>query len=144
MIYGQRLFHWRHQISSFIPVLLVTVAAFKTPALVPLSVPPATRIAGPICSVHATGKVRDEKNDSLLLKSGVTIFFVLGILCGSCKRDYGVSVLLNKCVTCHNAFGLLIAVLGKLQSVSCRYMYLCNLCQFQCMGGLKCNCYPSL
>ena len=38
-----------------------------------------------------------------------------GVLCGDCRNGYGVSVLLNKCVTCHDASGLLIVVLSKLQ-----------------------------
>ena len=42
-------------------------------------------------------------------------FMYTGILCGECSNSqFGVSVLLNRCVTCHNAFGLLILVLSKL------------------------------
>ena len=32
-----------------------------------------------------------------------------GVLCGQCRGDKGVSALLNKCVSCHDASGLLIA-----------------------------------
>ena len=42
-----------------------------------------------------------------------------GELCGDCRNGYGVSVLLNKCVTCHDASGLLIAVLSESQKVAC-------------------------
>ena len=41
-----------------------------------------------------------------------------GVLCGNCRDGYGVSVLLNKCVTCHDASGILIAVLGESQKIS--------------------------
>ena len=41
-----------------------------------------------------------------------------GVLCGSCRNGYGVSVLLNKCVTCHDASGILIAVLGESQKIA--------------------------
>ena len=39
-----------------------------------------------------------------------------GDLCGNCRGGYGVSVLLNKCVTCSNTFGTLIAVLSEHQA----------------------------
>ena len=38
-----------------------------------------------------------------------------GVLCGQCRGDKGVSALLNKCVSCHDASGLLIAGLSKFQ-----------------------------
>ena len=39
----------------------------------------------------------------------------LGVLCGQCRNDeFGVSALLNKCVSCHDASGTLIAGLSKL------------------------------
>ena len=37
----------------------------------------------------------------------------LGVLCGQCQDDKGVSALLNKCVSCHDASGVLIAGLSK-------------------------------
>ena len=37
----------------------------------------------------------------------------LGVLCGRCQDDKGVSALLNHCVSCHDASGLLIALLSK-------------------------------
>ena len=37
----------------------------------------------------------------------------LGVLCGQCQGDKGVSALLNKCVSCHDASGVLIAGLSK-------------------------------
>jgi len=39
-----------------------------------------------------------------------------GDLCGNCRGGYGVSVLLNKCVTCSNTLGTLIAVLSEHQA----------------------------
>ena len=42
-------------------------------------------------------------------------YHMAGVLCGSCRNGYGVSVLLNKCVTCHDASGMLIAVLSEYQ-----------------------------
>ena len=42
-----------------------------------------------------------------------------GVLCGDCKNG-GVSALLNKCVSCHNASGILIAALSK-SITSCQY-----------------------
>ena len=37
----------------------------------------------------------------------------LGVLCGRCQDDKGVSALLSHCVSCHDASGLLIAGLSK-------------------------------
>ena len=37
-----------------------------------------------------------------------------GVLCGECRDGKGVSVLLNNCVTCHSAQGLLILALSRL------------------------------
>ncbi len=37
----------------------------------------------------------------------------VGILCGECKNGRGVSVLLNYCVTCENASGILVIALGE-------------------------------
>ena len=37
----------------------------------------------------------------------------LGVLCGDCKDGAGVSALLNQCVSCNDAYGLLIAALSK-------------------------------
>ena len=42
-----------------------------------------------------------------------------GVLCGNCRDGYGVSVLLNKCVTCHDASGILIVVLSESQKQAC-------------------------
>jgi len=36
-----------------------------------------------------------------------------GELCGNCRDGYGVSVLLNKCVTCPSVSGILIAALSE-------------------------------
>ena len=40
-------------------------------------------------------------------------FTASGYLCGDCVDGNGVSALLNRCVTCSNAFGLLIPALGR-------------------------------
>ena len=39
-----------------------------------------------------------------------------GVLCGNCRNGSGVSVLQNKCVTCHDALGMLITVLSEYQA----------------------------
>ena len=38
----------------------------------------------------------------------------IGVLCGNCGEGLGVSALLNECVTCSDASGLLIAGLSML------------------------------
>ncbi len=43
----------------------------------------------------------------------VTICLYTGVLCGECEDGYGVSALFSNCVTCNNAFSILIIVLGK-------------------------------
>ena len=44
-----------------------------------------------------------------------------GYLCGDCRDGKGVSALLNHCVDCSNAYGILIGVLGKLHSsINCQ------------------------
>jgi len=45
--------------------------------------------------------------------------YCAGVLCGNCRNGYGVNVLLNKCVTCHDAAGILIAVLSESQKMTC-------------------------
>ena len=40
--------------------------------------------------------------------------YTIGVLCGECEGGKGVSVLLNDCVSCPNAQGLLILGLSKL------------------------------
>ena len=42
------------------------------------------------------------------------IFNFTGVLCGDCDANMGVSALMNQCVTCSDAHGLLIATLGIL------------------------------
>ena len=51
-----------------------------------------------------------------------------GVLCGNCRDGYGVSLLLNKCVTCHDASGILIAVLSECMSFRTQI-----LCSFSCV-----------
>lgn len=42
-----------------------------------------------------------------------------GELCGNCRDGYGVSVLLNKCVTCPSVSGILIAALSECIASTC-------------------------
>ena len=42
-----------------------------------------------------------------------SIFLFLGELCGNCRDGKGVSALLNRCVSCSDASGLLILALSK-------------------------------
>ena len=39
------------------------------------------------------------------------------MLCGECRNGCGVSALLNRCVTCSDAMGLLVAVLGEKREI---------------------------
>ena len=39
------------------------------------------------------------------------------MLCGECRNGSGVSALLNRCVTCSDAMGLLVAVLGEKREI---------------------------
>lgn len=47
----------------------------------------------------------------------VCYLVVPGILCGTCEDGYGVSALLNHCVSCHDANAVLIILLCKLHLV---------------------------
>ena len=63
----------------------------------------------------------------------------LGILCGNCIEGLGVSALLNECVTCGDASGLLIAGLGKLrQLIDHTHMTLSVPAH---LSHCQCNCY---
>ena len=63
----------------------------------------------------------------------------LGILCGNCIEGLGVSALLNECVTCGDASGLLIAGLGKLQQlIDHTHMTLSGPVH---LSHCQCNCY---
>ena len=42
---------------------------------------------------------------------------ISGVLCGECRNGSGVSALLNRCVTCSDAMGLLVAVLGEKREI---------------------------
>ena len=44
-----------------------------------------------------------------MIRSGSSV----GVLCGDCSDGKGVSVQLNRCVSCHSAYSVLIALLGK-------------------------------
>lgn len=113
MDYGLDMSLQEFLICSFIHVHLVTVVVSKILALVPTYVHPFTPVVFLICSASVTEKVfvlsllcfdvfqqYDYNNN------------ILGILCGSCKNNYGVSVLLNRCTSCSDAFGTLVGVLG--------------------------------
>ena len=62
-----------------------------------------------------------------------------GVLCGDCRNGYGVSVLLNKCVTCPNASGILIAALSKYSYLTTQTILMPVVClDFSCCryGGV--------
>ena len=42
-----------------------------------------------------------------------SVFYFPGLLCGSCKNGTGVSVLLNKCVSCSNGYIAFLVGLGE-------------------------------
>ena len=47
-----------------------------------------------------------------------------GVLCGQCRNESaGYSALLNDCVSCNDASGLLILALSKLYAVSSIYVH---------------------
>ena len=60
--------------------------------------------------------VAEEVMKNYLQQSSIII---VGCLCGSCEDGYGVSALLNNCVTCHDASGTLIIILCKLNFILC-------------------------
>ena len=43
-----------------------------------------------------------------------TCLWIIGILCGECKNNLGVSILLNKCVSCDKTNIILIPALGNM------------------------------
>ena len=55
-----------------------------------------------------------------------------GTLCGECRSDAGVSALLNKCVTCHDGYSVLIPLLGMLYCTlaECDKYYIQSECFF--------------
>ena len=85
---------------------------------------------GPLWTIMTRGKRRPYRRilqikkgimlSSFLLNSfhfpGITCVYV-GVLCGSCKDGRGVSVLLNRCVSCSNASILLLVALSESTSV---------------------------
>ena len=42
-----------------------------------------------------------------------------GILCGNCRKGFGVSVLLNRCITCSSVYALLVVVLVIIDILVC-------------------------
>ena len=43
---------------------------------------------------------------------------IIGVLCEECNNSsYGVTALLNRCVTCHDAMSILIALLSEQRHV---------------------------
>ena len=56
-----------------------------------------------------------QQYNDLLCEMFRTLMLTLGVLCGQCRGDKGVSALLNKCVSCHDASGVLIALLSKIR-----------------------------
>ena len=56
----------------------------------------------------------------------------VGYLCGDCKNGEGVSALLNRCVNCSDAYGILIAVLSKNSSQhAIVYLFTCIIVPLQ-------------
>lgn len=54
----------------------------------------------------------------------VHMLICLGVLCGECRNDTGVSALLNRCTTCYDAFSILIITLGNLVlSLSAQFLH---------------------
>lgn len=60
-------------------------------------------------SVHVVDKVNKRSDLSNVV---VSVCICAGNLCGECRDGRGVSALLNNCVTCNNAQGLLILALS--------------------------------
>ena len=56
-------------------------------------------------------------NNEIYLPSLICSLALPGILCGTCEAGYGVSVLLNHCVSCRNVNVVLIILLSKLYFV---------------------------
>ena len=71
-------------------------------------------------------KVVNDYPQTNLLLSSRPLFVSVGVLCGACEAGYGVSALLNSCVTCHDASGILIVILCKLHFP----VYTVNLASF--------------
>lgn len=96
--------------SSYTHVHLTTVDVKWWSLAGPQSAPTSSPVQSLIISAAVIGKVkrlcisqqRKHPHNSI------------GELCGECKDGRGVSVLLNRCTTCHNAFGILILLLSEI------------------------------
>ena len=68
-----------------------------------------------LTNVYAVGKVLHELDivDIQVLTQYTCIYIYTGVLCGSCKEGLSVTALYSHCVTCHNAVGVVFAILGK-------------------------------
>ena len=65
-------------------------------------------------------------------------YIAAGYLCGECGNGRGVSALLNNCVTCSDAFSLLIPILGKHIYLFSHYVvYMCYVVS-ECTGWAYC------
>lgn len=84
----------------------------------------------------------------------VCMNIMIGILCGECSSgDEGVSVLLNKCVSCHAGYSSLIPLLGKISTfttvrsflyIYCLYIVIMDVgVVFLMTRYLLCHQYPS-
>lgn len=118
MDYGLDMFLQEHLICSFIHVHRVTAVVSKILALAPTYVHLFTPIVLLICSANATEKVFIRITTiycALISLSNIYIYIavLIGILCGSCRNNSGVTVLLNKCTSCSHVFGTLVGVLGS-------------------------------
>ena len=95
---------------------LGTVDAVKRPVWGPPCVCTHTPTPSLMPSVSVTERVSDCCG-RILLVTGVRMCGLkcfAGVLCGECVSGYGVSALLNNCVTCNNAYSVLIVLLGEL------------------------------
>ena len=60
------------------------------------------------------GRGREEGREGYHASSEIILFYpIVGILCGKCRSGRGVSALLNRCISCHDASGMLILALSK-------------------------------
>ena len=91
---------------------LGTVDAVKRPVWGPPCVCTHTPTPSLMPSVSVTEGVSDCCGRHLLEYCCIGA----GVLCGECVSGYGVSALLNNCVTCNNAFSLLIFMLSMCMS----------------------------
>ena len=125
--------------SFFILVLRTTASVVRTQVWGHRSAPLPTPIVTQMHSAQLIDKVGYNCRTSMLLSSPL---ITAGALCGECRDGKGVSALLNRCVSCPNAYGLLILGLRTLS-----YMYilrsttLCSNYIIVCLYWFSCRGY---